>query len=407
MKVNLFRYIYIVVCLVYSINLGAQTGVTYFEPSDNTMPNGKIIGILENNDQSLTFISLISDPKYIMHELDFYQIKPTAEILKNKALDVENLYDLTNLIKQVGTGYTIFGNTSLNNNYEPFQLNINNQGEINSFIQLPQVYSTVICDALSYDNNFMLLYSKTGKNDLYNISLHKVNAETGNVEWLKKISSENNEEADKILITKNGNFYILGKKYNDEVTEYVPIIYKLDKNGNKIWKKAIDVPTNFNKQSFLNFENEELIYICGYTKNPTGISETKVIKLSDTGDEISSNTISDFSANGIVPIGNDKFLLFGSKFIIDVQQVVTKGKFVIINSKLDELMSKSLDDKDKPDVMLQNNIKTSSDFLCARSLSNHRIAIGGRVYMPISSLNNEKFNVPLLLIVNSNGDYDR
>ena len=45
------------------------------------------------------------------------------------------------------------------------------------------------------------------------------------------------------------------------MTEYVPIIYKLDNEGNRIWKKGIDVPTNFSRQSICVSDDNYIIYI--------------------------------------------------------------------------------------------------------------------------------------------------
>lgn len=405
MKIPCIVLLWMVIYFSGSLIAQGQTGISYFDLQDPMLPNAKIVGVSELEDGNILSIALSSDPKYLMHSVNFLKSTSHGEIKVQTSLDVSNLYDLSKLIKMNKDEVTLFGNTFLNNAYEPFQLNLNAQGAKTSSIQLPQVYSTLLSDAIYNDGNFLVLYSKVGKNELYNISLHKVNAATGNVVWLKKISSENNEEADKIVTSSDGNFYVLGKKYNDAVTEYIPIIYKIDKYGNQLWKKALDVPANFNKHSIHILKNDELLYVCGYTKSQTGFSETLVLKLSNTGENMESNNIGDFSANGLIQISAETFLLFGSKFQVDMQQVVTKGKFVIIDRSLDPLIVKTLDETDKPDVQLQTNIKTSSDFLCAQKLSDNKVALGGKVFMPVTSHNNERFNVPLLMIINNDGSY--
>jgi len=403
---NYFSAITLFVIITPSV-INGQTGIFTFSNIDSNTPNSKIMSIEETDDGDIMLLNLCSDEKYLSHSVQIITANSAGKVLVKTNLEINNLHNLNSIEKKKDNSYVIFGNTSLNKSYSPFQLNVSQNIEEAKETKLPQVYSTLISDVVAYDNNFMILYSKVGKNDLYNISLHKVNAETGNIEWLKTISSENNEESDEIEVTANGEFYVLGKKYNDEVTEFVPVIYKIDKNGDQLWKKAIDVPSNFNNHSFHLFNNDELIYVCGYTKSQTGFSETRVIKLSSAGEEIKSNSISDFSANGIIRISEESFIIFGSKFIVDAKQVVTKGKFVIINKYLGEFAQKTLDENDKPDVNFDTKSKTSSDFLCAYKLSNNKVALGGKVFMQVSDRVDEKYNVPLLMIINSDGSYKK
>ncbi|MDA3893733.1 MAG: hypothetical protein PF517_18880 [Salinivirgaceae bacterium] len=405
MQKTIAPYNIIVFLLVNVFVLQAQTGIYTFNSNDKVLPNVKISAISQTNNNNLVLLSICSDDKYSSHSIQLLTVNKDNLLENNSSIDVNNLFDVISINKKNTGEFTVFGNTMLNNQYEPFQLDIALNGEEKSNNKLPKVYSTLISDVISYDNNFMILYSKVGKNELYNISLHKVNAATGNIEWLKKISSENNEEADKIAANTEGFFYILGKKYNDEVTEFVPVIYKIDKTGKQLWKKAINVPANFNKQSFQLTSTNNIIYVCGYIKNSTGISETRIIKLSSEGEEVHSNSIADFSANGIIGIDDDSHLIFGSKFIVDQKQIVTKGKYVIINNQLSDTFEKTLDKNDKPDVLLNSEIRTSSDFTCALKLEDNRIALGGKVYMPITNNNNIKNNAALLMLVNKDGTY--
>ncbi len=405
MKNKILFSILTIVLLSVTINVNAQTGIFYFMPDNSVLPNSKVVDIKTSDTRNLVLLILCSDSKYFSHAIRYLKTDTSGKFLSQKTIDLNNLYDIKAVEKSNSNELTVFGNTSVNKTFEPFQLSINSNGEKVSNKQLPQVYSTQVSDVISYNKDFMVLYTKVGKNNLYNISLHKVNSEKGTIEWFKKISSENNEEADKIVVTNDGEFYILGKKYNDKVTGFVPIVYKIDKTGKQLWKKGIDVPSNFNKQSFSILNNDKLIYVCGYTKNPTGFSETRVTVLSNMGEEIKSNNIQNFSANGIIKMTNGNYLIYGSEFIVDKHQVVTKGKFIIINPMLEIIAVKTLDKNDNPDAQLKSKIKTSSDFLCACNISNDQIAIGGKVFMPISDKSDNRNNVPLLMIINSNGTY--
>ncbi|MBI9067820.1 MAG: hypothetical protein JEZ09_11050 [Salinivirgaceae bacterium] len=403
MSILKLNTIFLFIILISNITI-AQTGISYFLEKKSELPNSKIVDILETSDNNLMLLSLTSDEKYIQHQANIINYNISDNILSNNYLNIENLQDLL-CLKKYNNEYKIFSNTTLNKSYKPFQLLLDKSLNIKENYEDPVVFSTLISDVIDGINYRLILYTKIGKSERYNISLHKINLENGKVEWLKKISSEQNEEADKIVIAPNGDLYILGKKYNDEVTEYVPIIYKLDNEGNKIWKKGIDVPNNFSQQSFCLTNDNYIIYICGYTKNPTGISESRVMKLKNNGEEDMSKVIDNFSANGLLKLSNGNFIIYGSEFFIDEKQIVTKAKYAIINKYLREFKTKSLDENDKPDVNLGSEIKTSSDFLIAKEISNERIALGGKVYMPNEKNSNKKNNVPLLMIINMDGSY--
>lgn len=379
-----------------------QTGVQYFLNDNLEFPNSKIVDLIETDNSNLVLLAELSDEKYKMHQVDLIKVNLNNKEISNNIIAVDNLYNLL-FLKKEGNSMKVFGNSSLNKAYKPLTLTLNKTCELESKTEEPVVFSTLISDIIEGINYRLVLYTKVGKAEKYNISLHKINLVSGKVEWLKKISSEQNEEADKVVIGPEGNLFILGKKYNDEVTEYVPIIYKLDANGEQVWKKAIDVPSNFNKQSITISNESHIIYICGYTKNPTGFSESRIIKFSEHGEEITNTEITDFSANGILKLANGNYLVYGSKFLVDQKQIITKGKYALVGKNLSLLKSKALNEKDKPDCDLNTGIKTSSDFLAAKELSSGKIALGGKVYMPINEV--KKNNVPLLLIINGDGNY--
>jgi len=338
-------------------------------------------------------------------EIQMITIGKTGESMDASTIPIENLYNLIKLESSKPGGYRVFGNLLINKQYAPIQVLINPEGkEVSKTIET-QVYSTLISDITSDATYYYILYTKSVKTEKFNISLNKLENATGKVEWLKKISSEQNEEADQLVVTKTGDIYILGKKYNDESTEYVPIIYRLDNQGNQLWKKGIDVPNNFSSQSFIVSNANEILYVCGYTKNPTGTCETRVVKLSAEGEELNSNSLVDFSANGIISLQNKNYLIFGSKFFVDQKQVITNAKFSIVNDMLQEVTNKTLDENDKPDIDSKQTSRTSSDFLSAIQLSDGRIAMAGRIYMNVGKELLQKQNVPLLMLINENGTY--
>jgi hypothetical protein len=255
--------------------------------------------------------------------------------------------------------------------------------------------------------------TKIGKLDKYNINVYKFDLNTNKQTWYKKISSEENEEADQIITLKDGNIIIIGKKYNEGMTSYVPIIYKLDSEGNKIWKKGISVPENFYTHSIAANSSGILFYICNYSRESTGASETRIITISTTSDVIKYETIKEISANGILALNNDNFFVYGSNILVNDSRVITKAKYLIIDSELNEIANHEMCAKDFPDSSYPKEISmmpSSSDIHSAIQLSDGRIACGGRIFMPQSIEPNKIFSVPkqnnaYLILLNIDGNF--
>jgi hypothetical protein len=391
--------------IVNPFSLLAQTGVFYFAGKENADKQATAVAIVRESNDSLILINLQANEDYTNQNLLFLKTKSDGTAGISKTIPIENLHNIVHVSPLNQTNYKVFGNQNTNKHYQPFQLKLTNTGKLIDMESEASVFSTLTSHVAMDKDYYYILYTKDGKNERYNISLLKLAVETNKVVWLKKISSEQNEEADQIYVTEDGTLYILGKKFNDDVSEYLPIIYKLDTKGNQIWKKGIDVPANFNKQTFFIAPNQDIIYMCGYTKLQTGMAETRLIKFSDEGKEMHHKTIGDLSANGMLKLTNNQVVLFGSKFYVDQKQVVTKGSFTLLGAGFNELFTKTLDQTDAPDTELNIPLQTSSDFTTAIELSDGRIAFAGKVFMPLSQ--GIKRNVPLLMITNADGTYQK
>ncbi|PKP10309.1 MAG: hypothetical protein CVU09_08050 [Bacteroidetes bacterium HGW-Bacteroidetes-4] len=391
------------ICNLFSVH--AQTGVFYFASDENVDKQATAVAIVQEPNDSLILINLQANEDYTNQSLLFLKTKIDGTVGVSKIIPIENLHNFVYVSRLNQTNYKVFGNQNINKHYQPFQLKLTNSGKLVEMESEASVFSTLTSHVAMDKDFYYILYTKNGKNERYNISLLKLAVETNKVVWLKKISSEQNEEADQIYVTENGTLYILGKKFNDDVSEYLPIIYKLDATGNQLWKKGIDVPANFNKQTFLITPNQNIIYMCAYTKLQTGMTETRLIKFSDEGTEMHHKTIDDLSANGMLKLTNDQLVLFGSKFYVNQKQVVTKGSFTLLGSGFNELLSKTLDQTDTPDTKLNLPVQTSSDFTTAIELHDGRIAFAGKVFMTLPQ--GIKRNVPLLMITNADGTYQK
>jgi len=386
--------------------VNGQTGIYYYPNENAVYTNSKGIEIHSLPNGNLLLLNKCSDVNYRVHATQVIEVDLTGKKISENLYETENLYDIIDILELQNPKYNIYGNLNINKQYVPAIITL----DISNFTVNQQkeniVYSTSVVDVVAIENKkVLILLTKTGKNELYNITLNKVDLLSGNIEWFKKISSEQNEEADDMEVGADGNIVILGKKYNDDVTEYVPILYKLDNEGNLIWKKGVDIPSSFNTQNLSINNNGDIFYACGYVKTQTGMSETRVLKYSKDGDLLSSANLSEFSANGIIKLSSQKFLLYGSRFLVNTKQVVTKGAFIIIDDNLAEIANKSLAMDDKPDADFSYKGTSSSDLQTALELSDGRIAILGKVFMPVAGDESVKQNNPLLLIIDKDGNY--
>jgi hypothetical protein len=403
MKANTTIWLLIIILNISISNVYGQLNVFYFENSNPLYNQSKAIQMneLQNGDFLLMFRS--SDLNYKNHALQLIETDKNGTKIKESVMEYENLYDLKHMTLQDDNNLRIYANLYLNNQYIPTTINYNLDTQESQKLDEKIVYSTTIEDVKEIDpKNALVLMTKSGKNELYNITLNKIDVETNNVEWFKKISSEQNEEAEELVIDANKNIIILGKKYNDNITEYVPILYKLDADGNVIWKKGLDLASNFNAQSIAVNPAGEILYACGYVKPQTGMSETKVIKYSGDGELINQSNISDFSTNGVIWLSTQKLLLYGSRFLVNTKQVVTKGAVIILDQDLNEVFNKSLGLTDKPDVDFHFKSTSSSDIQTAKELSDGRIILMGKVYMPKSQDEQNKQNDPLVILLDKN-----
>ncbi|MCK4663669.1 MAG: hypothetical protein KAT68_12435 [Bacteroidales bacterium] len=405
-----------IVFLIFLYNLSlCQTGIFYFSNNSDKYPNNKFINLLEASNKEIYLLGKVSDKDYKISQAHFTRLDKKGNLLLQKTLQANSLYDLNNIILMPDQNIKIFGNEKTDNKYSPYIRTFNSNGTIKKSTNNVSVYSTMINDVVVFDNeNILITETKLGKSQKYNINIYLYNLKTDKQVWYKKISSELNEEADQIIIDNNNNIIILGKKYNDKLTAYVPIIYKLNSSGEKIWKKGLEVPDNFFSQSISTDTNGKIFYICNYSRESTGECETRIISISSKSDIENYEILREISANGIIALNNGNFFIFGSNLLIYNNQVITKGKYIIINNKFEILTKDELSNNDFPDSKFIGSSKSilpsSSDLLSAIQLSDGRIACSGRIIMP-KNLNPDKiansprFNNALLLIMDISGNF--
>jgi len=390
----------------------AQTGISYYPSLNKSYVHNNIVGITEAANTEIYLIGKASTEDYSKSIPYFGRYDKKGEPLMHKFFEDFPIWDLKNLVITAGQSIKLYGTTYDKNKYNPFYLKINPLGRVESKSPTASVYNTILSDISPKENFVAAAHTKIGENKKYNIIVHKIDANDEVYVWSTPIATEVNEEATKVIVCSDNTILVLGKEYRNNMRTYTPIVYKISSAGKVMWRVGITVPPNFFTQDIVQFDRSTYVYMCSYGKEYLGTSETRLIQLSSAGSATKANTIPNINTNGLLLLENKKVLLYGSNLAILSGRVVTRAKYAIVGKNLEMEYQRELGSKDAPDVLMPQKIATAlpstSDFSSAIILSDGRIALAGKVYMPANPQNpnprgSDRFNVPMLVILDKYG----
>ena len=381
-----------------TISALAQQGVYYYVNTNAELINSKTADVVLN-ENGMVILNECSDAKYENPAVQLIELNKSFIKTSENIVKINNLNSVSSIAKYSNGNYGIFANAG----DSPVRLNVS--GSYKELEQNPiddQKNESVVGRAV-VGKQILVVSTQSESKGKYAIVLSSFSVDTGEKEWSKAVSSETNESADAIAADSEGNVVVLGRKYNDNGTEYIPIFYKLDAKGGIVWKKSsVDMPSNFYSQNMAISKNNEIIYACGLTQR-SGL-QTKLYKLDANGNTKRSISIIEFTSNGVLSLSSGKILLYGSRFYTDVKQVVTKGAYVILDGDLNELSNKSLGVNDKPDSDFKYSTTSSSDLQTAVELESGSIVMVGKVTMPQAG-GAEKQNNTIVVVADAYGNY--
>ncbi len=394
------------VLLLSAITLGfsanAQQGIFYYVNTNQNFINSKTIDV-KPTANGMVILNQCSDANYASHAVQVIELNKTMIKTSESIINIDKLHNISGFEKLSDGNYSVFANVN-QNQFAPTQLTISAAYKDAGQKKFEDMNHNTFVSQVIVGQKIMALSTHSSEKGKFDIVLSRFDAANGAKEWTKKISSEPNESADAIVADNSGNVIVLGRKYNDNASEYIPILYKLNIDGNMIWKKSgVDMPSNFYSQTLSVSKNGDIYYACGLTQR-TGVLQTKVIKLDGNGNQKRTSNLNEFTANGSLWLSSGKLLLFGSKFHTDAKQVVTKGAYIILDPDLGELSNKALAVDDKPDSDFKYNITTSSDLQVALEIEGGSVAIIGKVTMPQAG-GNDKQNNTIVVVADAYGNY--
>ena len=381
-----------------TISALAQQGVFYYVNTNAELINSKTTDAVLN-ENGMVILNECSDSKYENPAVQLIELNKSFIKTSENIVKINNLNSVSSITKYSNGNYGVFANAG----DSPVKLNVSGSyKELGQSAVADQKNESVVGRAV-VGKQILVVSTKSEEKGKYAIVLSSFGSESGEKEWSKVISSETNESADAIVADYEGNVVVLGRKYNDNATEYIPILYKLDTKGGIVWKKSsVDMPSNFYSQNIAVSKNNEIIYACGLTQR-SGL-QTKIYKLDANGNTKRSISIIEFTSNGVLCLSSGKILLYGSRFYTDVKQVVTKGAYVILDGDLNELSNKMLGVNDKPDSDFKYSTTSSSDLQAALELESGSIVMIGKVAMPQAG-GSEKQNNTIVVVADAYGNY--
>ncbi len=385
-----------------AISATAQQGIFYYVNTNPEFINSKTVDVANSNG-NLMILNQCSDAKYEHHAIQIIELNKSLIKTSENVVKVGAMHDVCNLA-QLGNGnFSAFVNTS-ESNFMPVQVSLSAGYKDLGQKKLDDMASCVFVSGVTLGKQIIEVSTFSAAKGQFEIRLSSFDAANGDLQWTKKVSSEQNESVDAMVADHSGNVVVLGRKYNDSGNEYIPILYKVSAKGDIIWKKSgVDMPSNFFSQSITVSTTGDIYYACGLNQR-YGL-QTKIIKLDERGNTKRTSNINDFTNNGLLWLSSGKILLYGSRFYTDKKQVVTKGAYVIIDADLNELSNKSLGVDDKPDSDFNYSTTSSSDLQAATELESGSIVMIGKVAMPQSGNTTDKQNNTIVVISDAAGNY--
>lgn len=387
---------------ILTISTFAQQGIFYYVNTNQDLVNSKTVDAILN-DNGLVVLNECANAKYENPAIQIIELNKSFIKTSENIVKVDNMDNVSGFSKLGNGNYSVFVNANADGSV-PVQVLVSSgykNLEQNKFSDHQQ---ELFIDDASVNDKVFALSTHTIEKGKFEIVLTCFDANSGKKQWTKNVSNEANESADAIVADNLGNVVVLGRKYSDNGTDYIPILYKLNDDGGIVWKKSgVDMPSNFYSQTISANKNGDIYYACGLTQR-ANVLQTKVIKLDANGNTKRTININEFTSNGSLILASGKLLLYGSRFHTDSKQVVTKGSYVILDSDLDELSNKTLAVDDKPDSDFKYSSTSSSDLQAAVELESGSIVMIGKVTMPQAG-GTEKQNNTIVVVADAFGNY--
>ncbi len=414
MKKNVLSLLF----LFLSLALSAQKGIFFWTDTSTAYINHRIVNIIQNGN-SLYALSKSQDAEFQNPHPSFSRITLQGKVQNFSVYpSVADLYDLNAQVMQPDGKIRIYGTTLSNNKFSPFINSVTPEGEManTTFVMVSVPHFTGDAKQISKDECVWVKSIRGSATNIYNAFVYRINMANNDMQtWRCPIKSDFNEESSKLIVLPDTSVLLLCKRYADETfLSWTSVIYKIDPKGQLLWTKELGDFTDFESHSICS--NGGSIYYTNCQGNEkTGISASNIVELDQNGELIRRIPLDNINATGAIVLSNGKLLVYGGRYTMSGRLFIKKARVMLFDNKLTLIKEREMGALDRPDSELPglgaSQNPTSSDFLCGVQLADKRIAIGGRVYMPLhhqgtmDMILSQKANRNLLILCDENGEW--
>ncbi len=401
--------------LFLSTHALAQKDIVFWTDTSTAYINHRVISMLEYK-KEIYLLSKSQDATFSDPHPSFSRVSMQGK-LQNFTVypDVKNLYELNAMVVQPNEDLRIYGTCVSNGKFTPYINSVSPAGVMaaNTFMMVN--VSHFVGDAINI-NTRECVWAKSiqgSANNKFNAYVYRVDmSKNDNISWKTVLSQEFNEECSRLVVLPDTSILLLCKRYTDEsFAGWVPVIYKMDSKGNLQWTKELTAYGDFTVQNLTADENY-IYYSNSMGNDKSRVNSGNIVRLDQQGEVVNRVAIVDMNPNGILVLRSGKILLYGGEYKTEGVQIVEKAKVTLFDGKLTKIKERVMGAYDKPDAELPGLVismmPSSSDILTAIQLSDGRVALAGRVYMPLHTgaddiLLSPRTNRNLLILTQEDG----
>lgn len=395
----------------------SQTGIFVYKDQIEERPNVHIVDIKEGADKKIYVLGEAKDKNFDNPYPWFACIDTQGKLISSIYPHKENTSGMLRLITASNKRLMLFGNIDDNGKAKPFSILLNDDGSLNTFNIMAMSYPMILGDVVPYSNNKCLIAqsNRNKETEIFSIGLIKAENDRYTPIPFKTLVSEKHELVSRIFVTREKNIIIAGYQILDDDFNIKPFVYCVDSLGEKLWDFFPEFPTDFESISLTQDVDGNILIASSYRDKTKGPCKTILIKLNAKGEKIEEKEISDIKANGLLLLKNGNLLMYGTHYqVYNDIMIISKASFILFNSKLEKQLTDEMGILDNPDYNLPSLAvtaqPTSSEFNSGIQLSDGRIVLAGRVYMPDKTNPDEillspRFNQPYILFMNENGTF--
>jgi hypothetical protein len=405
------------VFLLFSFTGYGQTGIRIWGDTTHQLINHRVVDMLEA-DNIIFMMSKSMDENYEYPHISLSASDLQGNIQYNHTLFEQTaIYELGSVLQCPDGDIMLFGTGIIDEKLIPYSNIVNIQGETKFNTACLTFTSHYLGKIIPYDTSYYI-YSyavQSTASGIYNIRAEKIAYQGNHTGWKVSIDSEKNDECNGACMSRKGAVLLLAKRYTDNsFREYYPVLFYIDSLGALLWEKEFNDHPNCKSQAVCFTEENDILLSVSYANKYSASCSSEVFKINEKGDILHTITISEMLINGIISQNKESILFFGSNYILSMNTVVAKAKAMSINGELNSKYMYQMSLVDEPDCSLPglgiSVFASSSEYLCAITLNDGRVALAGRVYMPLITSSPEiivskRVNKNLLVILNEDLSY--